>query len=68
MNTTIPRAHNLEDLDALLDHLRRMRVPPEEVERRRGVAAAVDRLREQTPPIPTPIEDLILREQGEKDD
>jgi hypothetical protein len=68
MQPTIPRAHSWEDLDALLDCLRRTRISPEEVERRRGVAAEVDRLREQSFPIPFPIEDLILREQGENHD
>ena len=65
VNTTIPRAHNIEDLDALLDRLRRETVSPDEIRRRRRVAAEVDRLRQQARPIPVPIEDLILREQGE---
>ena len=65
MNVTIPRSHSLEELDALIERLRREPRSPEEIERLRRVAAEVDRLRNQSPPITVPIEELIRREQGD---
>lgn len=66
MATVIRRKYALAELPSLLERLASEPVSPEEIERRRRLSEEVDRIREEMPPIPFPIENWIREVRGEK--